>query len=249
MKRRFNYTGRKKIPKGNISIKVDRTDPGELTFDAKFDWSGLELPDNSFVYVEAYHQTTYMRFGYGRVSNLQIPDNRLLKELEYTDNIHFRVKVVTPDGSGKLLAVADRISPVKPEEDTGKRQGSLGVELVDLGQKIWNFDGDNPVLEVNSKIDNIKNIASSNGIFISLVYPAVIRQILTKILLLDDYDPDDDSDSWKSKWIHYSEKRSGNKLPENNMEIEYEEWIDKVEDEFCNSFKILYKFINQPGRN
>ena len=62
MNRRFNYTGRIRIRRKDLTICLREQD-GILSFDA--DLSALvdyELPPESFVFVEAYRQTNWMRF-------------------------------------------------------------------------------------------------------------------------------------------------------------------------------------------
>jgi len=44
MKRTFNYTNRKKIPRGNVQIALKKQEPAPPTFDARFSLAGLKLP-------------------------------------------------------------------------------------------------------------------------------------------------------------------------------------------------------------
>lgn len=73
MLRRFNYTGRKKIPRSAVAVKVLNSDSGPPAFDAKFDLSSVNLPAHARVYVEAYHRASYMRFDFGKISDIHPP--------------------------------------------------------------------------------------------------------------------------------------------------------------------------------
>ena len=71
--KRINSTGRRKILRGDARIFV-RPDPdGVLTFDATIDLTDYGLPDDAHVFVEAYRQTTFMRFPHGTVAAPQPP--------------------------------------------------------------------------------------------------------------------------------------------------------------------------------
>ena len=66
--RRINSTGRKKIVRGDARISV-RPDPdGVLTFNAMINLADYDLPNDAHVFVEAYRQTTFMRFRHGTVA-------------------------------------------------------------------------------------------------------------------------------------------------------------------------------------
>ena len=45
-----------------------RDSDGMLSFDAKLDLTGYDLPDDARVFVEAYRQTSFMRFPHGTVA-------------------------------------------------------------------------------------------------------------------------------------------------------------------------------------
>src|SRR5580704_5818632 len=110
--KRINSTGRSKIVRGDARISV-RPDPdGVLTFDATINLTDYGLPYDAHVFVEAYRQTTFMRFRHGTVAAPQPPGDlaRRLTEFATGDGLLFRVKVTsTGDRAGVLLAEADRL--------------------------------------------------------------------------------------------------------------------------------------------
>ena len=194
MNRRFNFTGRKRIALEHVNITVkDGGSDGIATFDAEFEFDDLELPPNAPVMIEAFRGSNINRYAWGTVGQLTPPDDRSLINMQ--DNPSFRIKVVAPDRSGILLAMASRITPHREE-----RRGSL-VWLntsIDLGKEVWRLDfGDgNPTLYVNASIEGIGKAASSDRAFQSLVFPEVLRAMLTQAVIVDEADPDDDGGDW-----------------------------------------------------
>src|SRR4051812_26464943 len=94
MIRRFNYTGREKLPADHINLRLHRNGHGML-FDAQITGvDALGFPGSAKVFVEAYHQATYMRFDFGTVASIQIPPDRALTQFYDGSPVNFRVKVV-----------------------------------------------------------------------------------------------------------------------------------------------------------
>ena len=194
MNRRFNFTGRKRIGQEHINIELNDGGPsGVAMFDAVFELGDLELPPDARVMVEAFRGSSINRYTWGTVGRLTPPEDRRLTHMQ--NNPSFRIKVVAPDNSGMLLAMADHIRPHREE-----RRGSL-VWLDtsnDLGKEVWRLDfgdGSNPTLYLNASIEGIGREARSNRAFQSLVFPEVLRAMLTQAIA-DDADTDEDGGQW-----------------------------------------------------
>lgn len=204
MIRRLNYTGRIKIHRTDVSLAT-REEAGTLCFDANLRLRDYELPAEALVFVEAYRQTTWMRFPFGTVANLQPPppEKRLLTEFDSADEIRFRVKVTQAHDEHILLAAADRIPLAKPEDDSDS-ESLLEVRSAELGDELWCVDlDDEPRLLVNkSAAPDWRQLARS-PVFFALVYPAVLRQVLTNVLTSGHRDTDDETD-WRSKWLRFA---------------------------------------------
>jgi len=252
MIRRFNYTGRKRIPRSKISLSLNAASGKTLAFDAVVDLDGLLLPGNATIYVEAYRRAYFRRFPCGTLSEPKFPKNRVLEGLDPDALVLFRVKVV--DKKGRILAVADRIVPRRTEEEQGDKQCLLPVDFVDLGQSIWRLDleGDLPILQLNKGIENIREIARSDTFFLTLVYPEVVRQILFKIVVDEDFtDADaDGEDEWMSDWLKFAIQMLGRKhLPplgkSEPIKQEKLKWIDDVVNAFCSDNQLLERFVKE----
>ena len=89
MIRRLNYTGRIRIRRKDIRIKV-RDEGGKLEFDADLArLADYSLPPESLVFVEAYRQTSWMRFPFGRVGAIESPSQRRLDGFELPEGFSF----------------------------------------------------------------------------------------------------------------------------------------------------------------
>lgn len=202
MIRRLNYTGRIKIQRGDLKFSTQETS-GAFRFDAKLHLIDYDLPADALVFVEAYRQTTWMRFPFGTVANLQPPENLALSEFETIEHIKFRVKVTQAQDEHVLLAVADRIPLALPDENAD-RESLLPVHPAELGDELWQVDlQDEPCLRVNKSATADWRQLAQSPLFVALVYPAVLRQILGHILD-EGYRDTDDELEWRSKWLRFA---------------------------------------------
>jgi hypothetical protein len=114
MKRTFNYTGRKKIERRDVSVTI-REERATLLFDAELRLAAYQFPRNAEVWLEAHRQNLWMQFAWGTVSTLRVPADRKLAEFDVSDGILFRVRVVQPQGQEhhKLLGETDGIHFIK----------------------------------------------------------------------------------------------------------------------------------------
>jgi len=244
MIRRFNYTDRIRIQRSDVRIILKESD-GRLEFDADLkSLTKYDLPLDSFVFVEAYRQTNWMRFDFGQVGAIAPAKDRLLTQFDSPDGIKFRVKV-TPHGDvHTLLAEADQIPLTHPEQSEGERTPLLPVKPQKLGEEIYrlDFSGIRPLLLINSEAGHHSDIARSPA-FVSLVYPAVFREILIRILLIDKHDDDSDSEDWRSQWIRFAMLNPGiGDLPDVEEAEKRSDWIDQAVKAFAKCLQTRSKF-------
>lgn len=245
MIRRFNYTGRIRINRADVRVTV-RTQDGVLSFDA--DLSTLrsyeEISPDSLVFVEAYRQTSWMRFAFGRVGALSAPDDRRLTEFDNEIGILFRVKVTLAGDEHKLVAEADRIPLQLSEQDEVEKSPLLPVKPERLEHEVFRLDFTQagPILLVNSLLGDYRSIALSRP-FLSLVYPAVLRQVLTQIVLVDEHDDFENSTDWRSQWLRFASLLPGlgELPPEEDQELRTE-WIERATGAFAQRIRSCPKF-------
>jgi hypothetical protein len=243
MKRRLNYTDRKKIKRENVSINFIRQNGAVVAFAVnKLDLTDLNLPPWARVYVEAYHKTELKRFDFGTAGRISHPSSPDLKGMASPENLKFRILVVNPS-DGKILAHADRISPEEPAE----KKPILPVEFSDLENEIWRveYEGDegSPVLIINSRIPSIQNIAKQDAQFLIYVYPQVIGEVLTHMVFVDGVDSTTEpSTDWHGEWLKFV-RMLGVEIPEtldkDDEKFSKEDalkWIKDSVTAFCNSY-------------
>lgn len=249
MIRRFNYTGRKKIPRSKVSISLNEGPEKILTFDAIVDLEGLPVPPSANIFIEAHRRAYFKRFPCGTVSAPKFTARRILEGLDSNALVRFRVKVV--DKKGRIIAVADNIIPRRTEEEAAEKLCLLPVDFVDLGHAIWRLDleSDWPTLQLNKNMEDIREVARSDNNFLALVYPEVVRQIFYKIIVEEDHtDPETDPDDWMSNWLRYAVDLLGKKqMPSSGqsepIKQEKLKWIEDAVEAFCSNNQTLEKFV------
>ena len=244
-KSRIQFTGRKRLTSNDVGIVLhDQAEPLAFAIN-RLSLERHELPGNALVRVEAYRRTVYVPFELGTVSDLRIPDGSTpLTEFDrLPDGVRFRVKVTSVDGlnAGQLLAESGGIAP---DWSSGGKESLLPVRPEDLDHEVFRLDmDDGPVLLINNKIDQWRQVALSDP-FVSLVYPAALRAILTEILRQEAPDLNDNED-WRTLWLRLAVRQNrADPLPANDSdEADKARWIDDVVAAFCKSKRTYDAFI------
>lgn len=243
--RTIRLTGRKRILREHARITIQE-DTNSLAFDAELRLSEYGLPGDAHVFVEAYRQTQYMRFDFGLIQDLRAPDDRHLSDFGSPDGVLFRVKVVTAtDPHGLLLAEADQIRPRQSTDEEDTRTSLLPVVADDaLGDEVWRleFDDQQTLLKINAALGNVKALARDPA-FYSLVYPAVLRTVLSHVLLRERHHDTEDTGDWRSCWLRFAASLPGvGKPPAEDDESAIDEWIYDAVSRFCTVHRIRPTF-------
>lgn len=249
MRRRFNYTNRQRIKRSDLAFTIVENEDGTHKFYASIDLNNYDFPLDASVWVEAYDRNALMRFPFGSVAEPKSKYSTTLTDFSGTDSYYFRVKVVDKLHSSRLFAVADSVSPVRRDEDETAKS-LLRVTTRDLDSVPWKLEyqvADHPILVINNRIDAGTSLARSNHFFQALVLPAILEQILRRILLEDEYAPaaePDNDDMWKEGWLEFAGHLPGNSVLPVDHEISPEDrqrWIAAARDGFCNEINAINK--------
>ena len=242
--RRINSTGRRKIMREDARIFVRQDSDGMLMFDATLDLTDYDLPNDARVFVEAYRQTSFMRFPHGTVAAPQpSPDSaRRLTEFASREGLLFRVKVTsTGDRAGVLLGEGDRIPASDDEEQPDNRIALLPPAPADLNQETWRVDltgANGPLLLVNKRVGNWRAVAAS-PLFRSLVYAAAMRQVLWHIYV-EGTPNTDDTDDWRCRWLRFAAGLPGVGDPPRDSDYDdWSEWITTAVESFSRQHQML----------
>jgi hypothetical protein len=245
----MNYTGRKRIARSRITVRLLQAAGGGWAFHADFDLTDYAFPSDASVFVEAYNATSYMRFPFGTIGKPMPPVDTRLAGITAGPTPKFRVKVVDARTRyGLLLGVADKLIPLRPDEELARRQALLPVEFRELGSRIWKLDlSDWPVLELNRRIADLGEVARSADSFAALVYPEVVRRILHEAVIeLECTDPGVDDDDWPGLWLTFACSLSGVAPPpdgrdERSRALQHD-WVERAVDAFCRSREMRLRF-------
>lgn len=250
MLRKLNFTERAKVPRSQVRVTLRRGDDGVLVFDPQLTFDGVAVVPTARVFIEAYYRTSFMRFDCGSVEAFVPPDDRRLTDIDGTGVVRFRVKIVDNTANDhRIVAVADDIVVSLEKPGTSGRLPLLPVNFSDaLGQQAWRiaFESNGPVLELNNRIDDIKDMAKNDAAFFALVYPAAVRQILTQILLVDQQDWHEEGDEWWNFWLRWAAYFSG-PLPRDGDEAPF--WIDDVVSAFSREQNLIDRWRTSRGES
>ena len=250
MIRRFNYTGRKRIDRSRVEIRLAGDGHGVPTFDAALALTDLGLAGHARVYVEAYYRSSWMRFPWGTVSEVRVPESRRLTDVDHVPTVYFRVLVVDETGQrGRILASIDGVRATRHGEEPGRRESILPVNPTDLGDQIWRLHfGDEPVLEVNNRIPDILSRVQHDPAFLALVYPAVVREVLLQAVLVETL-PDAEPPGWQGQWLQFARSVHPGEPPSLDPEQlqdsreAVQEWIDDVVASFSRKLDVLQRYL------
>lgn len=242
MKRTFNYTGRQNIKRNHVSITL-REDRGTWVFDADLRLAEYHFPRNAEVWLEAHRQNLWMQFAWGTVSDMRPTPNRRLTEFDLPDGILFRVRVVQPPGQEhhKLLGEADGLNFVKVGEASDKRRPLLEPVPDTLGELLWKLDLEHepPRLLVNIEAKpSWRDLARSQH-FLALVYPEVLRRLLTCVLIDEEWVEDDEEQGWQADWVRFARSLGVSlSLSSPDQKQEREAWIDEAVAAFARRHQL-----------
>ena len=206
MIRKFNYTGRLKIDRSRVVIRIIRRPDGTPSgFDCSLDIADYGLPESADVFVEAHYRSWFRRVSFGTVGKQVRPSDTDLSEAG-VQQVIFGVKIV--DGSGKILAEANNILPEDVESSIADRRCILPIIYSsDLGERVWRVEyqaGVTPTLEVNVNMPKIEQQVKefvTTPRFAPVAFSAALEELLTQIV--EGGLGDEDGDSPESLWLRF----------------------------------------------
>ena len=248
----FNFTGRKKIPRKDLKIKVRKESSslgGEtsLLLSASYEGNG-KFPANSRLYLEPYRGPTRMHFELGTLGNQTPLYDRSLKSFPTEMDLRLlKFDFYIVDGAsrnGALLGLAEKI-PLSVTNDTeASEKGLLPTRPHNLGERIWKLDltSDDPALLINERIYEDRYTYTDDVLFQSLVFPQIAEKLAEWILQKADLE--EEESSWQTFFKKElgqdpnREERGFELNSENDHDIQLkEEWIDQAVKVFCNTHK------------
>lgn len=247
MPRRLNYTNRQRVLREHIDIRiVDRE--LRLAFEADLDlghYAFEKFSPRPRVYVEAYRGGTasWKRFDFGRVGEVAAPEDTFLEDFRVADGVLFRVRIsaTMPDGAVRLVGEADAIHPRRAGEEKSPVQPIIQhLAVDDIGDELWrvDFSGELPLLKINDRLAGGVDQFLLDPKFRSIFAPAVVRQVLGRILLVEQFEGDEeDEGDWRQRWLRFGELMAGKGAPDALVDEEriaaIDQWIDFAVEGFA----------------
>lgn len=241
IKRRLNFTGRKRIPQSAVAVSMLPLQPNQPPrATASFEVGSMEFPGNSLIVFEAYQRSQGMRFELGTVGDPSIPEEFRLDDIDPGDSVLFRVKIVESDGqTGRILGAANRIRPDSTEAPDGRRR-LFPVQQLDLGQETWRvrITPAGPVLQLHFGLPHLLTQIQIDATVQGLILPVALRQVLQ--VLADGSANDEEGLSWRDDWIRYCKEHLHlTDDPADLNDEQRDEWVDDGVRRFARSSKFV----------
>lgn len=260
--KRIKFLKRKKILQKHVQLTLETNGPVKR-FTIKPQLEEYEFDSQAQVVVEAKQLLETLRFKLGSVG---VPSPAVPIDISRLkgDRVTFNLLVIDPLSARKLgSAEAIRIdaSPAPNEHAVAL----LPVDAsLDLEGVVWRIDysdtdqeghTDAPVLMIDRAV-----ASGSASTFVqdssvrAMVFPSAMREVLTKILLVDpEHDYDATSRSWRDSWIRFASRIEGDTPPEKAQGGEVShvqdtlEWIDRATRRLARSAKFVDTYLSERG--
>lgn len=240
MLRRLNFTGRRRLRRGDCEIEVARDPVAGLVFRARLALGGYGLPQDARVFVDAYRQMTLARYDFGVVAAIRPPEDVTLRAFGSGEAVRFRVRVVEAgadlfESPARVLAGVDNIRPRLAAEES-RAESILPVEWGEFEDEVWRLDfeeGCEPILRVSRLLVRDRDAFLRSPAFTTLVMPGILRAVLTRILLVENAANAAEDEDWRSVWLGFAAALPGMPGGPPADRDEGEDWIDEAVSAFA----------------
>jgi hypothetical protein len=246
MARSFNYTKRQDIANSSVRVTVSGVE-SHHEFAAAFNLKEYDFDSGAKLYVEAYRKNQLKRFDFGTVGAIVSPESTSLDEFgDDVTGVRFRVKVVAATAEKTILGMSR--SSFRAENDEGGAADCILPisRLPKENENVWevDFSDDGPSLAINAALE--KQVVQKSY-FYALVFPAVIREILTYAFIENN---PDELGEWVDDWRQFALALGADVFPalsfednEKNVDL-LRSWIDSAVKAFVRG-KSLTILANQ----
>lgn len=246
-RRRINSTDRKRILREHVDIRlvpVEIGDPIMATVDIKH--NELSFPADSEIVLEAYQKANSMRFLFGTIDSPRDPSPLVLKDLDPSIPVLFRLKVV--DRSihlGRILGSAEKIRPLGSDDESEGRRPLLPVVTQSMGEEMWKIEISpaGPELILNLKIPSFKQKLVQNAMLRGVILPIALRIVLEE--LINNPVTHDDEGSWEADWIRFCADSLNLDDPSDLSDDERETWVSYAVRCFCDQHEFVTYGLRQ----
>jgi hypothetical protein len=165
---------------------------------------------------------------------MAVPSGMILSEIDRGGAVRFRLLVTDADRTGRIIAAADGLRPVR-DRNSPDRQSLLPLRETDLGDQLWKIDVDfrtGPTLLVNGTVPGLASRLREQALLQGLILPHALRVILMEVGRGGAQE--EDEDIWRRDWRRFLEALDVPVEPEDSEDQEsLEDWIEQAVDAFC----------------
>lgn len=252
--KRIKFLSRKKILQTDIQIRLDAIGATKR-FTAAIDLSSYEFPPEARVVIEAKQLLETQRFEMGTVGQPKVPAPIDISRLR-GERVIFNLLVLEANSARKLGSA----ETVRPNVLASESEDSIPLLPVDASARVapllWRVDytdndqeghTDAPVLMVDSVA------AQSSAAFFmqdaavrAMILPSAMREVLTKLMLIDQSEYEPGSRSWRNSWLRFASRLVGEDPPAvtaQNFKEEAIDWISEAVRRLSKSAAFLDGYI------
>ena len=256
MPRPFNYTGRELVNRSDVLVRLAKNDASNWSIDVRIDLSSYRFIEQSNinVFLEAYVGITgeRKRFPIKNPWDRAAIERFDLDDIQEPERLLFNLKIVENQGDGRLLGACRQIHWVGFEDEIDNASGLLPVHQRDIGQLLWSLefppDG-SPVLLWSKKLFHRRKELSASPSFRAAVLPEILRRVLEKALVHDDWTPHGTTNAeWFSDWIDWIKEHPSiasmiDYLDDQDEDEDKQRWIADVVERFAEEPR--YRFVDR----
>ena len=255
--RRLNFLNRVKIQQQDIRIRLDVNGPVKR-FRAELQLGEYKFPPDARICVEAKQLLETIRYEAGTIES-PVPATFHDCSRLRGERIIFNVLVLDAE-TARILGSASAVRPLKPDDQ--EDENSIPLLPVDASGRVsplvWQIDytdtdqeghSDAPVLKVDS--DAAKQSAAffmQDPTVRALVLPSAMREVLTRVLVIDRSEYDPESRSWRSSWIRFATRLAGEEPPDPDAPNGIEEadvWIGRAVSALADRGQLFSAYLKE----
>ena len=240
----FNYTERKRIYEGDVTVRVQEMADGAKEVQMRAELARYNFPHDARARMMANTRSSSWVLFEGRVRDLATPRRERVIDVEDWDAVQFRLRVSERDG-GKLLGTTARFRLDPVDEDSS---GILTVRKGQTGELPYKLELSrdfNPTLVISSELWDKRYQLREDLMFRSIMLPDVVRQVLRFAIvdagLYEHGTADATDDNWFGDWLEWMDSYEGLEGCVDSLEDVEEDsdaklnWIDATVSAFANN--------------
>jgi hypothetical protein len=254
--KRIKFLSRKKILQKDIRVKLEVNGPSKR-FTASAHLESYDFPSEARICIEAKQLLETLRFELGTIAQPRPPSLIDVSRLR-GDRVTFNLLVLDPRSSRKLGSA----ETIRPNVESGAMEDSIPLLPVDaslrLDPLLWRIDyvdtdeeghSDAPVLMFDcNAAQGSASLFVQDPAVRAMILPAAMREVLTRLLLVDNNTYDPSSRSWRNSWLRFAARLAGDDPPEPespNFNEEAFEWIALATSKHAKEATFLETYLRE----